>query len=390
MDIKFSATIISVIFIIVSCNNPTKSKDHVAVLTSHPHEQTIRIDNFDPYIDSMQIIPLEATNESFITHVEKILLTSDKRIVILNSTGILLFDSNGNFLFRMGKIGRAPGEYQKIYDICLDEQFLFAVDHNNNVLKYSLDNGQFIQQVTPFFPERYPTCIGIAPATEGGFFLFCCNPFNSNDFENDFYCLNQFDKKGNHIARFLLREDYVVVSSVITQSYDNSYLIRPQTGDNICFRIKSGEVYPFVKIDFKEKGIPCRYIKFETNNGFDIQRFLYAPYYKLPIYFHETRNQFYFTCAGPKDANNIFFLINKETLTGISWKVIGLSNPNLVIGYASDDSYFYYIFHDYNEYDKFNLPNDIDPLKKYLITQKDIKLYGEDSNPLIVKIKFNI
>ena len=83
-------------------------------------------------------------------------------------------------------------------------------------------------------------------------------------------------------------------------------------------------------------------------------------------------------------------MVNKKTLSGISWKVVGLSNPNLVIGYASDEDYFYYVFHDYNEYDKANLPNDIDPLKKYLITRKDIKLGNEDSNPLIVKVKFNI
>lgn len=389
MSIRFFVTIFSVIFISVCCNY-SKSQERASVLISYPHEQTALIGDFDSYIDSIQTIALETTDESLITHIEKILLTSDKRLVILNSTGILLFDSNGNFLFRIGKIGRAPGEYQKIYDMCLDGKFLFAVDYNNNVLKYSLDNGQFIQQITPLFPEKYPTCIGIAPATEGGFFLFGCNPFNDSDFEHDFYCLNQFDKNGNHIAHFLLREDYVIVSRIITQSYDNSYLIRPQTGDNICYRIKNGEVYPFVKIDFKEKGIPCRYIKFETDGGFDLQRFIYAPYYKLPIYFQETQNQFYFSCAAPEDANNLFFLVNKKTLSGISWKVIGLSNPNLVIGYASDEDYFYYVFHDYNEYDKANLPNDMDLLKKYLITRKDIKLGNEDSNPLIVKVKFNI
>ena len=43
-----------------------------------------------------------------------------------------------------------------------------------------------------------------------------------------------------------------------------------------------------------------------------------------------------------------------------------------------------------DEYAKANLPNDMDPLKKYLITRKDIKLGNEDSNPLIVKVKFNI
>lgn len=388
MGIRFLVGLIGVIFILIGYTS-LRAKDRVSVLTSHPHEQTVLVKDFNPYIDSIKIIPLETTDESLITHIEKILLTPDKQMIILNSTGIILFDSEGKFLFRIGKIGRAPGEYQKIYDICLDGKFLLAVDHNNNVLKYSLETGEFIRQITPIFPEKYPTCIGIAPATEGGFFLFCCNPFNESDFTRDFYCLNQFDEKGNHVARFLLREDYVVVTSIITQSYDNSYLVRPQA-DHICYRIKDGKILPFIKIDFKEKGIPYRYVKYETNGGYDIQKFLCAPFYKFPIYFHETQNQLYFACAGPKDANNIFYLMNKKTLEGIYWEVVGLSNPNLVMSYASDENYFYYVFHDYNKYDKSNLPNDMDPLKKYLITQKEIKFEEEDSNPLIVKIKFNI
>lgn len=387
MNIRLFVTAIYVIVILSSCKSP-KAKEQMTLLSFHPHEQTVLIEDFNQYIDSIQTIPLETTDESFITHIQKILLTQDRQIIVLNSTGILLFDSNGNFLFRIGKVGRAPGEYQNIYDICLDGNFLLAIDHNNNVLKYSIENGQFIQQITPLFREKYPTCMGITPATDGGFFLFCCNPFNDSDFETDFYCLNQFDKKGNHLGRFLLREDYVVVTEVITQSYDNSYLIRPQT-DNICYRVKDGKVHPFMKIDFKEKGIPRRYVQVEAEGGYDIQKFLYAPYYKLPIYFHETQSQLYFTCAGPEDANNIFYLMNKKTLTGISWKVDGSSNPNLVLGDASDENYFYFVYHDYNKYDISNLPEDMDPLKKYLISRKNIMI-EEDANPLIVKIKFNI
>lgn len=389
MKIRFFVNIIIVILVFEGCKD-SKQKEDIMVLCSYPHEQTILVEDLTPYIDSVQVIPLETTEKSFITHVEKILLTPDRKMIVLHSTGILLFNNNGIFLFQIGKVGRAPGEYQKIYDICLDGKYLLAVDYNNDVLKYSLDDGRFIQKITPLFPEKYPACIGIAPALKGGFFLFCCNPFDDSDFKHDFYCLNQFDEKGNHIARFLLREDYVIVSSIITQAYNNSYLIRPQTGDNICYRIENGEVRPFMKIDFKEKGIPCKYIKFNAEEGFDIQRFVFAPYYKLPMYFQETREQVHFTCAGPENANNIFFLMNKKALTGIRWEVVGASNPNLVLGYTADEDYFYYLFHDYNEYDKLNLPKDMDPLKKYLITREEIRIEGEDSNPLLIKVKYNI
>lgn len=390
MKLKLFISTISFILVLIGCNNSKKEKT-VASLISYPLEQTTLTDDFIPFIDSVEVIALEAKEGSFITQIEKILLTPNKQIIILNSTGIMLFDTNGTFLHRIGKIGRGPEEYQKVYDICLDQSGhnLLAVDYNNQVLEYSLNDGRLIQKIKPYLPQQYPPCVGIAPSQENGFFLFGCNPYNESDFDNDFYCLHQFDKTGKHLENLLLREDYVLTPTMITQSYDNSYLIRPQTCDHICYRIKNGEVSPFIKIDFKEKNIPCRYIKFQPQEGFDIQRFLFAPYYKFPIYFHETQDQLYFCCAGPDKANNIFFLINKKKSKGIRWEVSGENNPNLILGKTSDENFFYYIFHDYNEYNRLDLPHNMDPLKKYLIGQKNIKL-EEDSNPAIIKIKFNI
>ena len=383
--------IILTTILFANCNNSSK-KGTSSYLISLPLKETCLIDDLTPFIDSVQMIPLEAKEGAFITQIEKIILDSHQQIIILNSTGILQFDATGNFIRRIGKIGRGPGEYQKIYDICLDQtkEKLLALDYNNQVLQYSLTDGHFMQSIHPQLPKEYPTCAGIASGPNDGFFLFGCNPYNESNLDCKFYCLNQFNANGKNTGEFLLRKDYVLTPTVITQSYDNSYLIRPQTWDNICYRINKGQISPFMKIDFQEKTMPYRYIRFQPQEGFNLERFLFAPYYKLPIYIQETCNQLYFCCASPKEADNIFFLINKDSLKGIRWKVIGKSNPNLVIGKASDKDYFYYVFHDYGEYNELNLPADMDPLKKYLITQKNIKLEGEDCNPIIVKIKFNI
>lgn len=374
----------------MSCNNTSKDTSS-ANLNCYPLKQTETINDLSPYIDSLQIIPLEATDDSFITHIEKVLLTPNKDIVILNSTGILKFDKNGIFKLRIGKIGRAPGEYQKIYDICIDDkgEILSAVDHNNDVLQYSVNDGHFIQKITPKFPEKYPNCIGIVPSKNGGFFLFGCNPFSEVNFKKDFYCLNLFDKKGNFEDKFLQRKDYVFPIHIITQSYNNSYLIRPQTWDNICYRIQNNELHKHIKIDFEKEGIPCNYIRTSIGESYDIKKFLFSAYYKIPIYLQETKNHIYFSCAGPIEAENYFFLLNKNKFKGINWRIPGKSNSNLTLGLVSDETYIYYIFHDFNEYDISNLPTDMDPFKKYLIS-KGVRLEGENSNPLIIKIKYNI
>lgn len=174
----------------------------------------------------------------------------------------------------------------------------------------------------------------------------------------------------------------------ITQSYNNTYQLRPQVWDNICYRIQDSQVSPVIQINFKKEGIPHKYAINPQTAELDLQKLLFAPYYKLPMYFHETRGQLHYCCAGPKGAANIFFLQNKNTLKGIRWEVN--ADSSLVLNQAADETCFYYVFHDYNEYTEDNIPTDMDPLKKHLITHHNVKLTGENSNPLIIKIKFNL
>lgn len=391
MKTRHTISVLLATFILVACND-SKPKETTPVLTSYPLEQTTPTGDLAPYIDSVEVIPLEVKEESYITHITKILLTQNKEMIIRNSTGILFFNADGTFRTQIGKQGRGPEEYPQAADICLDqtEKNLLVIDFNNHVYRFSLENGHLIEKIIPEFPQKYPPCEGIAPSRDGGFFLLGCNPFEETDFENEFYCLHQFDKAGKHLAHFLLRDEYVLTPHIITQSYDNSYLIRPLTGDKICYRIQNGQVNPFIKIDFKEQHIPLRYASFQPGEGYNLQKFLFSPYYKLPIYLHDTQDQFYFCYAAPKNPDNIFSVINKKSLKGISWRIDGSSNPNLLFGSASDENFIYFVFHDYTEYPETDLPTAMDPLKKYLIARKGIKLEGENSNPLIVKIKFNI
>ena len=136
MITKKNIIIILTTILFANCNNSSK-KGTSSYLISLPLKETCLIDDLTPFIDSVQMIPLEAKEGAFITQIEKIILDSHQQIIILNSTGILQFDATGNFIRRIGKIGRGPGEYQKIYDICLDQtkEKLLALDYNPQVLQ---------------------------------------------------------------------------------------------------------------------------------------------------------------------------------------------------------------------------------------------------------------
>lgn len=381
--------LISVCFIL-SC----KSRDnHTAsnIPAYLPLKQSELIHNFNDCIDSVEVIPLEVTDSSYISYIKKVLIAPTGQIVILNSTGILVFDEKGQFLFPIGQNGRGPGEYLQLYDICLNENSttVLAVDCDNSVSKYDLSDGHFIEKIIPKFPQRYPNCIGIAPASNEGFFLFGCNPFDKADFETTFYCLNLFDKKGKHIDSFLPRQKYVIPIDMITQSYDNSYLIRPQEGDNICYRLKGNKLQAMFRFDFGDEYIPSRFLAITPQVPFDIQRFVNTPYYKLPLYLHETATQMYFSCGGP-EANDHFFIFDKTTFKGIHW-VHDKNDPTaLFLMKASDKDFFYGVFSDYNNYAVESIPKEMEPLKRFLIEEKNINLNGDSMNPSIVKIKFNL
>ncbi len=78
---------------------------------------------FSDLFESFEIIPLETTNESLIGKINSISLIKDK-IIILDrfvSKSVLLFNSNGEFIRKIGKLGKGPGEYISPSSISADD-----------------------------------------------------------------------------------------------------------------------------------------------------------------------------------------------------------------------------------------------------------------------------
>lgn len=391
VNMKYAFIVFVLLTVLLSCSmRRDKNENQSAVF--YPLEDTRLVSDFTDYIDSIAIIPLETSEQSYIASIQKILIAESGKMVLWTSTGIMVFDSAGDFLFTVGQIGRAPGEYLQLYDICLDlaGREILAVDCNNDVLHYSLLDGRFLRKTTPQFPEKYPNCIGIAPSCDGGFFLFGCNPFQKEDFENTFYCLTQFDKNGKYLKSYLSRKEYVLPVSVMTQGINNSYWIRPQEGDNICYCLDSGYVKPVYQLDFKDKYIPYRYVPVTAEHRFDVQKFINNSYYKLPVYLHETERDFYFSAGGP-GADDHFFVFDKTTMKGLHWLHDKKDKTPLLLIKASDAQFYYAVFNDYGDYTADSLPDNMEPLKKYLIQKEKLFLDSENSmNPLLVKIRFKM
>lgn len=364
------------------------------LLSDMPVEQTLRpleqcqtIQDIAPYIDKIEIVRPEATPESMLGEVNKLLLRQDGGFVLQTHSGVLLFDAQGKFQARAGRIGHGPGEYIKLNDICLtaDGRYILALSAFSQVLQYRADNGTYVKTIAPS-PKLEYSCDGIAPGPENGFYLYAGNPADADDFDTPFDCLLRYDSEGERVSQGLPRKDFGLQVAAITQSADNEYILRPQEGDDITYKTDAqGKFAPWIRIDFGEKAIPSGYVKDKEGSVWThLPDFLQSDYYKLPIYLEQTGDAFYFTAAGPK-AQTHEFLYFAGTEKGIRWtKSAASATPFIIRG--ADDEWFYGLYDDPKTYSAEELAG-LPPLKRYLIEHVGLRL-AEDGNPPIVKIRF--
>ena len=332
-----------------------------------------------PYIDSVEVVPLETTGKALIGLVGKILLLPNGNVLIKSTASMFMFSPEGKFLFQIGKNGRGPEEYLTIDDVCLsqDARELWILG-GCEIVKYSTETGRFIRKTTLELPEICNGFDAIASGPGHSAFLYYCPQMDENNFSEDFYCLYRYDEQGRILQKFLPRKDYGLNIPLITQASDNRYILRPQDSDNICYYLSDSLPVPRVKIDFGKETIKNRYSS-------DLQTYLRSDYYKMPVYIYDTRDYFYFSYCGPEatDCYCIHSFKNNKTIT---WERKGDDADGMFMIGGADKDFFYGIYNDYRDWDEILL-NRQDLLKRAIIQKTHLRI-PEDSNPLLVKVKF--
>lgn len=332
-----------------------------------------------PYIDSVEVVPLETTGKALIGLVGKILLLPNGNVLIKSTASMFMFSPEGKFLFQIGKNGRGPEEYLTIDDVCLsqDARELWILG-GCEIVKYSTETGQFIRKTTLELPEICNGFDAIASGPGHSAFLYYCPQMDENNFSEDFYCLYRYDEQGRILQKFLPRKDYGLNIALITQASDNRYILRPQDSDNICYYLSDSLPVPRVKIDFGKETIKNRYSS-------DLQTYLRSDYYKMPVYIYDTRDYFYFSYCGP-EATDCYCIHSFKNSKTITWERKGDDADGMFMIVGADKDFFYGIYNDYRDWDEILL-NRQDLLKRAIIQKTHFRI-PEDSNPLLVKVKF--
>ena len=101
------------------------------------------------FADSIEIVPLEQTGESDIRLVWRLVTYKDRYYFFngIQNPNVLVFDRQGNFIYRLDKKGQGPGEYTELDDIGIDKtrEELLVLTGSQGIYRYDLD-GRFIDR----------------------------------------------------------------------------------------------------------------------------------------------------------------------------------------------------------------------------------------------------
>lgn len=117
--------IILLSIIIISCNNSDQKINKINIETKRIES----IDSINKLMFEIEVIPLETNDTCLISGIRKIYYRNDELYIFdRKQKQIMLFDINGNFIRKIQRVGKGPGEYLDISD--------FAINPINNNIEF--------------------------------------------------------------------------------------------------------------------------------------------------------------------------------------------------------------------------------------------------------------
>jgi len=158
---KLSFIAIILFIFIISCKD-TASKfyldeNNTIVAEVNIHQRKENVIYASEFIDSVDRIKLETTDESLISKIAKVII-EDGLIFIqdIKTRSVLIFDITGKYKNKILKVGQGPGEYSEISTLMVDNKnkHLIIYDvHNRKMIYYTFD-GSFVKEITNFSGGR--------------------------------------------------------------------------------------------------------------------------------------------------------------------------------------------------------------------------------------------
>ena len=185
----------------------------------------------------------------------------NNKIYISDRQTLFIFSDDGNLLHYFQRIGRGPGEYNRITDFIVDGANIIILDRTfQNLLTYDLSGTCISTRKLGYWAQA------ISPVVDNSYFLYCGNEYGPNERhklrriknEKDDFLYLPIDE--NH-SKYL----HINSNHYFYQHQEIIYFF--ETFNDIVYESIGGEdIKPSFYIDFKGKNIPSAFFEKEYAN----------------------------------------------------------------------------------------------------------------------------
>lgn len=372
--------IIITFFCIVACSS-NKGQDNLITIPIDPtSSQSV---DWEQLFDtaSMQVIPLETTDQSLLAWVDRVIIT-DTLYSFSSDNSIYTFNQNGKFLFKIAHQGRGPGEYLVLDDFYIDEDNHYYILDNNSfkIIEYS-PKGEFVDEInTGLFGLAFTKISNDLWAIYIG----------SSKSPSSHCRLNYFSKQ----ERKIIHEFIEISDNELNWRHfkDNNNFI-PRDSKNLFFTYSLNDtIYQLTEKEL----IPC--YRFECGKHQMPQKMLKDSYNDVTDFIETIKNHDYVARITP------VFLTNKEIMFGFQYQdnylhslyqchattiinhyrnfhgipQFSISTRDAIFPSGYQNDYFYYLI------DPAFIP---DKFKNAFCQAHNLSQLDENSNPILVKVK---
>ena len=331
MEMKHTVIRLLVLFcagiLVVSCREQKKSAPTGADVKEVTFKEAPKDFLIASTFKNIHMIQLEATEESLISDIKRVVDVEGKVYVLTRTNEIFCFDrATGKYIRTIGRLGEGPGEYVSAMDICYDEKekCICVVDYYKSAIhNYSLD-GRFLGDRK--FDEETAKGVNLTVyadcAPDGNMLLSLCMPPQkpSRDYV---YMMLRPDGTSTGVDVFSPVRSKIAQVEVsrhpIAKSEDGLRFFKFM--NDTIFTLSGDEVVPFCKLNLGRKMIPkdvlAKMGPYEDVNAGK----LYQSGYSLPLFeLYEDKNYILVLTKPLTLEGRENYLINKKTLEGIHIK----------------------------------------------------------------------
>ena len=343
--------------------------------------------SIDDLIDSIRYIPLQTTTkESLIAGIDKLIYTDDYVFILdkttsNNNANVLIFSSDGTFIKKI-PTGGGPQDISRPQDVAIDEEQGYLIVYNKNELSFYDYQGNFAKrELLPFYFCNFKVIPnGYLFVSEAGYY-------------------NVHLDELSDLQVLITDKNFRIISAGLPFHYSKHLLYSTEKyvsslGKKVNFAFKySDKIYQYVDtlsvlekywLDFSEKGIPNKYLKMSSVEGYDaIKKNNY--YFFMGEYLeNDTHESFKISNFRKKSFNS---LIYRDKISG---KLKGgniISNINIIPSPLT--TYKNEFIGALSGYTIFNILSELKKDEKHKTTYNRLNnLLGhldEDANPVLIK-----